>query len=83
MGNALSFLGSIATLIPPFNQVRSNRKFAGALAIPSHPELAELDRDVEEQRKLAFMAFNPFDYTLLIGGLMLVSIGFLVSIVTS
>lgn len=83
LGNALSFLGGLATLGPPLNQVRKNQKFSTVIAIPPHPDLAELDEELENQRRLSFMAFKPFDFTMLVGGLLLVSLGFLVSIIAS
>lgn len=83
LGNALSFLGSVATLVPPFNQLISNRLFFKVISIQSTPELRDLDDALEAQRRKAFMSFKTFDFVLVVGGLILMSTGFLASIVTS
>ena len=83
VGNAFSFLGGIATLIPPLNQLRSNQSFIRAISIPAHPDLAGLDEELEQERRRNFMSFKPFDFVLVVSGILLMSSGFLISILTS
>jgi len=83
LGNALSFFGTIATLIPAFNQVRTNRAYTNTIEIPTHPVLISLDKGLEVARRDSFMNFNKFDYRMIVLGLTLVSTGFFLSIVTS
>jgi hypothetical protein len=83
LGNAISFLGGLATLIPAFGQARKNREFAVVINMPTDPQLKDLDEGLEVARKEAFMVFKTFDYLLFLGGLLLICVGFLISIITS
>lgn len=78
VGNALSFFGAVATLIPALTQLKTNRAFAKISVLPVPPGLEVIDEAVESVRKEEFMSFKLLDYVLFLGGISLVCVGFLV-----
>ena len=83
LGNVVSFFGGLATLIPAFSQVLTNRRYTIVIEMPGGREFRILDKGLEEARRRAFMSFKSFDYILFVGGLILICAGFLISIVVS
>ena len=81
VGNALSFAGSLLTLWPTVQALRTSRRYARAAAAPSAPELAALEQTAEKARRRRLMAFDIEHFVLVVAGVVLMALGFAVSIV--
>lgn len=81
LGNALSFLGGIATLVPALSQAQLNRRFAEAIVETTHPDMQQLVQGLVAARRDVLLRFSPFDYYMFIDGMVMLCLGFLVSII--
>lgn len=83
IGNALSFLGGIATLVPALSQAQLNRRFAEAIVETTHPDMQQLVQGLVAARRDVLLRFSLLDYYMFIDGMVMLCLGFLVSIILS
>ena len=80
VGNALSFCGSLWSLWPTVQALRTSRRYTKAIDTPGPPEMAKLKQSAEKARRRRLLAFDAGQFALVVIGVGLMSTGFLLSI---
>ena len=84
LGSYISFLGSLSLFIPPYRQLHRNRHHSRSIEYQStDPEQQKLNMEVEEKRRIEFLAYSREDFIFALLGLFLTVLGVLLTIIAS
>lgn len=83
VGGVLSFYGTLVLLYPAIRQTLESRLFTRALQAPRDPEFDDVDVDIAKAQHESHLKFDPSEYFALVMGMLLVCLGFALTVLLS